>query len=136
MSADFSAIIVAKYIPVLGTLVLIGAIVQLLLGFQVAADVPGLRDLHMGIGIVGLILVVVLTGLAFKVKTSTIYSKITMTILTVGVLLQNALGFQILSGAEAMVVSHEATGFLIALLALLTGGITFWNANRQVQVTT
>jgi hypothetical protein len=129
------AIIVAKYIPILGTLVLIGGIIQLVLGFQVAAEVQGLRDVHMGIGVLGLVLILVLTALAFKAKTSAIYSKITMTILTIAVLMQVVFGFQILSGTEAMVVSHEATGFLIVLLSLLTGGITFWSAKRQVRTT-
>lgn len=124
----------AKYTPILGTLVLIGAIIQLFLGFQVAADVLSLRDMHMGVGILGLILVIALTVLAFKAKTSTIYSRITMTILTIIVLLQIVLGFQVLSGVEAMVVSHEETGFLIVLLALLTGGVTFWSAKKQAHV--
>ena len=127
------AIIVAKYIPILGTLVLIGGIIQLILGFQVAAEVQGLRDVHMGMGVLGLVLIFALTALAFKAKRSAIYSKITMTILTVVVLMQVFLGFQILSGAEAMVVSHEATGFLIVLLSLLTGGITFSSAKRRVR---
>lgn len=105
----------------------------MVLGFQVAAEVQGLRDVHMGIGVLGLVLILVLTALAFKAKTSAIYSKITMTILTIVVLMQVVFGFQILSGAEAMVVSHEATGFLIVLLSLLTGGITFWSAKRQVR---
>jgi len=129
------AIIVAKYIPILGTLVLIGGIIQLVLGFQVAAEAQGLRDVHMGIGLLGLVLILVLTALAFKAKTSAIYSKITMTILTIVVLMQVVFGFQILSGAEAMVVSHQATGFLIVLLSLLTGGITFSSAKRQVCTT-
>jgi hypothetical protein len=49
--------------------------------------------------------------------------------------MQVVFGFQILSGAEAMVVSHEATGFLIVLLSLLTGGITFWNSKKQIHAT-
>ena len=122
----------AKFVPLLGTLVLIGVVVQVILGFQVAADVPGLRDPHMAIGILGLILVLVLAGFAFKSKTSTIYSKVTMSVMTVVVILQVVLGFQVLSGAEMLVTSHEMTGFLLLLLALLTGGITFWNSKKQL----
>ena len=125
----------SKYVPILGTIVLIGVVVQVILGFQVAADVPGFRDSHMGIGILGLILVLVLAGFAFKSKTSTIYSKVTMTVMAAVVVLQVELGFQVLAGAEMLVTSHEMTGFLAALLALLTGGITFWNSKKQIHVT-
>jgi len=123
----------AKYVPLLGTLVLIGRVVQVILGSQGASDVSGLRDMHMTVGIVGLILVVILAGLAFKVKTSTMYSKAAMSVLTVVVIVQVGLGFQVLSGAEMLVTSHEATGFLAVLLALLTGGITFWNSRKTTR---
>jgi hypothetical protein len=52
-------------------------------------------------------------------------------VLTVVVLLQIALGFQLLNDAEAMVPSHEMNGFLIVVLALVTGGITSMGARRQ-----
>lgn len=121
-----------KMVPILGTLVLIGAIVQILLGFQVAADVQGLRGLHMGLGVLGLALILALVALAFRAKSGTIYSKITMPVLAIIALLQLAMGFQLLYGQEAFVVSHEANGFLILLLSLLTGGITFWSSKKQV----
>jgi len=56
----------AKLVPILGTIVLIGAIFQVVLGFQVAADIQGLLDIHMGIGIFGLILVVALAFLRLE----------------------------------------------------------------------
>lgn len=122
-----------RYVPILGTAVLIGAIIQLFLGFQVSADVLSLRDIHMGVGILGVILVIALTVLAFRAKPPVIYPKITMTILTVLVIIQVGLGFQLLSGVEAMIVFHEVAGFLIVLLALLTGGITFMSAKKQAR---
>lgn len=120
-----------KPIPVLGTLVLIGSIIQVVFGFQVAGGAQGLRDTHMLIGTVGLVLVIALAIIAFRVKTATIYSKATMTILVIVVLVQVIMGFQILGGAQALVVSHEANGFLIVILSLLTGGITFWGAKKR-----
>ena len=119
-----------KLVPILGTIVLIGAILQVILGFQVAADVQGLRDIHMGIGIIGLVLVVALAVLAFRAKTGIVYSKITMTILTIIVVLQVLLGFQLSQGADVMLMSHEATAFVIVLLALVTGGMTYWSSTR------
>lgn len=127
------ALMMAKYVPALGTVVLVGVVVQVILGFQVAADVPGLREPHMGIGILGLILVFVLAGFAFKSKTSTLYSKIAMTLMTLVVIFQVVLGFQVLSGAEVLVTTHEMIGFVAVLLALLTGGITFWNSKKTVR---
>ena len=119
-----------KLVPVLGTIVLIGAIFQVFLGFQVAADIQGLRDIHMGIGIFGLVLVMALAAMAFRTKTGLVYSKVTMMILTIVVVLQVFLGFQLLQGADALLKGHEATAFVIVLLSLLTGGMTFWNGTR------
>ena len=120
-----------KLVPVLGTLVLLGAIVQVVFGFQVAARVETLRMPHIAFGLIGLILVIALAAIAFRTKTSTLYSKITISILTIVVLLQVVLGFQLLSGAKAMLVSHEANGFLVVLLSLVMGGITSMSARKQ-----
>jgi hypothetical protein len=122
-----------KLVPVLGTLVLIGGIVQVVLGFQLAADSEAFRGFHILFGIAGLILVLVLTAIAFKTKTASAYSKLTITILTIVVLVQAGMGFQLLGGAEGLVLSHEANGFVIIILSLLMGGITFWSAKRQIR---
>jgi hypothetical protein len=129
-------VFLVKPVPVLGTIVLIGAIFQVVLGFQVAADVQGLRDIHMGIGIVGLVLVVALAVLAFRAKTGIVYSKVTMTVLTIIVALQIFLGFQLSQGADVLLMSHEATAFAIVLLSLLTGGMTFWSGTRLARTHT
>lgn len=126
-------VLVVKAVPILGTLVLLGAIIQVALGFQVAGDSEALRGIHMLFGIVGMMLVVALTAIAFRAKTATVYSKITMTIVTIVVLVQVATGFQLLGGAEELVLSHEANGFVIVILSLLMGGITFWSAKRQIK---
>ena len=124
-------ILIVKLVPVLGTVVLIGAVVQVFLGYQVAGGSPGLRDTHMLIGIIGLVLVVALAGIPFRAKTGTIYSKVTMVVLAIIVLIQVIMGFQILGGGEALVTSHQATGFLIVILSLIMGGISFGRAKRQ-----
>jgi hypothetical protein len=125
-----------RLVPILGTIVLLGAIAQVILGFQVAADVQGLRAIHMGIGILGLVLVVGLAAIAFRAEAGIVYSKVTMTILTIIVVVQVALGFELLQGADALLISHEAGAFLIMALALLTGGITFWHGTRKTTVKT
>lgn len=122
-----------KPIPILGTVVLIGAVLQVILGFEAANDVEAVRGIHILFGIVGLVLVLILTVIAYKAKAATIYSKLTITLLTIVILAQVVLGFQLLNGAEALVVSHEANGFVIVILSLLTGGITFWSAKRQIR---
>jgi hypothetical protein len=114
-----------KLVPILGTIVLLGAILQVFMGFQVAADVQGLRDIHMGVGILGLVLVMGLAVLAFKAKVGVVYSKITMTILVIIVLLQIIIGFALLQQNDALLFSHEVNAFLIVALSLLTGGVTF-----------
>ena len=121
-----------KIAPILGTLVLVGAVIQVLIGFQVAADVASLRGIHMLFGIMGLALVIALVAIAFRAKTATIHSKITIVVLALIVLGQVYLGFQLLGGAETLVPSHEATAFGVVLLSLVMGGITFWSSRHQV----
>jgi hypothetical protein len=125
-------LILVKFVPILGTIVLLGAIVQVLLGFQVAADVQGLRDIHVGVGILGLVLVMGLTVLAFRA--GVVYSKITMTILVIIVLVQIIMGFELLRGNDALLFSHEANAFLIVALSLLTGGVTFWSGMKRTRI--
>jgi hypothetical protein len=122
-----------KPVPVLGTVVLVGAVVQLILGFVVAGGMDSLVGVHILFGIVGMALVIALLVIAFRTKTATLYSKLTMIILTIVVLAQAGLGLQLFSGAESLALSHEANGFVVVILSLLTGGITFWSSKRKVK---
>jgi hypothetical protein len=126
-------VVLVKLVPIIGTIVLLGAIVQVFLGFQVAADVQGLRDIHMGVGFFGFVLVMGLAVLAFRARTGVVYSKITMTILVMIVLVQIIMGFALLQQNDALLFSHEANAFLIVALSLLTGGVTFWSGKRRTQ---
>jgi hypothetical protein len=114
-------------------MVLVGAVIQLILGFAVAGGMDALVGVHMLIGIAGLVLVIALAAIAFKAKTATLYSKITITLLVIVVLAQVGLGLQLFNGAESLAVSHEANGFVVIILALLMGGITFWSAKRKIE---
>lgn len=116
--------------PVLGTLVLLGAIVQVILGLQVAAKFEILKGPHIAFGLIGLILVIALAVIAFRTKTSTLYSKITISVLAIVVLLQVTLGFELLSGAGALEMFHQLNGFLVVLLSLVMGGITSMSTRR------
>jgi len=86
---------------------------------------------HVLIGILGLVIIIVLAVMAFRVTTATIYSKLIITILTIVVLLQVGLGFQLLQGADAMISSHEANGFLILILAVAMGAVTMQSARKR-----
>jgi len=123
-----------KTVPVLGTIVLVGAVIQLILGFVVAGGMDSLVGIHMVFGVLGLILVIALAAIAFRTKTATLYSKIAITILTLVVIAQVGLGVQLLNGADELAVSHEANGVVIIIFSLLMGGITFWSARRKVKV--
>ena len=90
----------------------------------------------MAIGIFDLVLVVALAVLAFRARSRIAYSKITMTVLTIIVVLQVFLGFQLSQGADVMLMSHEATVFAIVLLALVTGGMTYWSSTRLTRTHT
>ena len=120
-----------KFVPVLGTLILIGVIVQIILGFQVSAGADELIGAHMLIGVIGLVLVLVLTAVAFRSKTSTIYSKFIMIILALAVLGQIGLGLQLLNGADVLAISHQANAFIILGLSLLVGAVTMMAAKKQ-----
>lgn len=122
-----------KLVPILGTVVLVGVIVQIVAGLQITgAGVDSYIGPHILIGVLGLVLVVILAITAFRVKTSTFYSKLIITILTIVVLLQVGLGLQLLQGDETMIVSHEANGFLVLLLTLIMGTVTMLSEKTYV----
>jgi heme A synthase len=89
-----------------------------------------LRGVHALIGIVGLVLVLVLTVIAVRAKAPNSI-KISMIVLLILVFVQVGLGMELLGGADALGMSHEANGILIVLLSLLTGGLTMQNARHQ-----
>ena len=120
-----------KTVPILGTLVLLGAIVQVVFGFQVAAHSEILRLPHITLGLIGFILVIALAAIAFRTKTSTLYSKIAISILAIVVLLQVALGFLLLNGTKGMLAYHETNGLLIITVSLVMGGITSMTARKH-----
>jgi len=62
------------------------------------------------------------------------YSRITIAVLVIAVLVQVGMEFVLLGGGESMVIPHEMNGFLVVILSLLTGGITFTSAKRQAQL--
>ncbi len=121
-----------KLAPLLGTVALVGVIVQVILGLEITgAGVDSLTMPHVLIGVLGLIIIIVLAITAFRAKTATIYSKLIITILTILILLQVGLGFQLLQGADAMIPSHEANGFLILILTVAMGAVTMQTARKH-----
>ena len=121
-----------KLAPLLGTVALVGVIVQVILGLEITgAGVDSLTMPHVLIGVLGLIIIIVLAVTAFHAKTTTIYSKLIITILTILILLQVGLGFQLLQGADAMIPSHEANGFLILILTVAMGAVTMQTARKH-----
>ena len=121
-----------KLAPLLGTVALVGVIVQVILGLEITgAGVDSLTMPHVLIGVLGLVIIIVLAVTAFRAKTATIYSKLIITILTVLILLQVGLGFQLLQGADAMIPSHEANGFLILILTIAMGAVTMQTAKKH-----
>ncbi|HMK83414.1 MAG TPA: hypothetical protein VK503_06830 [Candidatus Bathyarchaeia archaeon] len=123
---------IVKIVPILGTIVLLGVIVQLVLGFQIAdAGARNLITPHLMIGILGLALVAILTIVSFRAASATIHSKLMMTVLTILVLVQVFVGFQLLRGFESYVVLHESIGLLVLILALVTGIVTMRSAKKR-----
>jgi len=121
-----------KLAPLLGTVALVGVIVQVILGLEITgAGVDSLTMPHVLIGVLGLVIIIVLAVTAFRAKTATIYSKLIITILTILILLQVGLGFQLLQGADAMIPSHEANGFLILILTVAMGAVTMQTARKH-----
>ena len=121
-----------KPVPILGTIVLIGVVCQILLGLQITgAGADYLIGPHILIGVLGLILVIVLAVTAFRAKGAKVYSKLVITILTIVVIIQVGLGFELLQGAESMIVSHEINAFLILLLTVAMGAVTMLSARKS-----
>ena len=125
-----------KFAPVLGSLVLFGVIIQIILGFQISAGADDLIGAHLLIGVIGLVLVVTLTALAFRERSAPSYAKLIMIILLLVVLAQVGLGFQLLNGGDTLTISHEANAFVILILSLLMGAATMKAAKKQIQTTT
>lgn len=126
-----------KLAPLLGTVALVGVIVQVIVGLEITgAGVDSFIMPHVIIGILGLVIIIVLAVTAFRAKMATIYSKLIITILTILILLQVGLGFQLLQGADAMITSHEANGFLILILTLAMGTVTMASARKRPQPNT
>jgi hypothetical protein len=111
---------VTRSILIPGILALIGSIIQVLLGFLVAAGVTGWRIVHVGMGVLGPFSVLVLTGFALKAKSSSVPSRLLVIALMVIVMTQVYIGLQILAGADALAMLHEVTGLLIVLLLTIT----------------
>jgi len=106
--------------------------VQVILGLEITgAGVDSFIMPHVLIGVLGLVIIIVLAIMAFRVKTATLYSKLIITILTIVVLLQVGLGFRLLQGVDAMIPSHEANGFLILILTVVMGAVTMQSARRR-----
>ena len=123
-----------KLAPLLGTVALVGVIVQVIIGLEITgAGVDSLTMPHVLIGILGLVIIIVLAVTAFRTKTATIYSKLIITILTLVILLQVGMGFQLLQGADEMIISHEANGFLILILTIAMGAVTMASARKRPQ---
>jgi len=120
-----------KPVPALGTVVLIGAVIQVILGFQVANAPEALLWVHISVGLVGLGLAIALALIAFRSRTATILSRAVMVILVLLVLLQVAFGFQILGGTETLTILHQGNGFLIVIVSLVMGAITFRAARSR-----
>ena len=121
-----------KLAPFLGTVALVGVIVQVILGLEITgAGLDNFIMPHVLIGVLGIVLIIVLAITAFRSKTSTLHSKLIIMILTVLVLLQVSLGWQLLQGSDAMITSHEANGFLILILTLAMGAVTMQNARKR-----
>jgi len=121
-----------KLAPLLGTVALVGVIVQVILGLEITgAGVDNLIMPHVLIGVLGLIIIVVLAITAFRAKTATIYSKLIITILTIVVLLQVGLRFQLLQGVDGMITSHESNGFLNLILTVAMGAVTMQTARKH-----
>ena len=121
-----------KLAPLLGTVALVGVIVQVILGLEITgAGIDSLIMPHVLIGVLGLVIIIVLAIMAFRMKTATIYSKLIILVLSIVVLLQVGLGFQLLQGADAMIISHEANGFLILILTIVMGAVTMQTARKH-----
>jgi hypothetical protein len=106
---------IASVILISGTLVMVGSIGQLILGFLVGGGVTSLRTIHQGIGVLGLFSVLILTGLILKVESLSVSLKLFAVALTVILIAQVYVGFEILGGAESLVVAHEVNGLLVVV---------------------
>lgn len=116
-----------KLFPILGGLILLGVLVQIVLGFAVERGTAGLSGIHASIGIAGLALVLLATALAWMRRTTAPLPNILlMAIVLVVVVVQVGLGLSMLFGSatDILIASHEGTAFLILALVIVEAFLT------------
>ncbi|MBM3898216.1 MAG: hypothetical protein FJ358_06825 [Thaumarchaeota archaeon] len=108
-----------KIVPVLGASVLLGLIVQIIIGF-----IGGIySSLHTFLGFAGIAFAVLFVVIALRSKKATKTSRITMLVFLALVLSQTYLGFTVLT-TNTLRTSHLYTAFTILIVAIAAAGIT------------
>ena len=113
-----------RIIPVIGGLVILGVVVQLLLGYSLGSA-SYLRNLHTILGIIGLTVIAGLAALAITRGTASNASRIVMALLTLFVASQVWLGVQRLGGGSYLAASHQYTGLVILGLVTIQAFISY-----------
>jgi hypothetical protein len=108
-----------KIVPVLGALVLLGLIVQIIIGFIGETY----SSIHTILGFAGAAVAILFVIVALKSKTATKVSKTIMFVFLVLVLSQTYLGFTVMT-TDTLRTSHLYTAFTILIVALAAAGIT------------
>ena len=112
-----------KLVPILGAAVIVGLLLQIYLGFSASGGAIS-QSIHVGIGLVGLAIAIAFVALAFRSKSATMASKVTMVVFLVLVLAQTYLGFSVMTGASRFTTFHTLTGIGVLVVALVAAGIT------------
>lgn len=118
-----------KLVGIIGTLIFLGIIVQIALGYLVATNKSYL-SIHIGIGIIGLILIGY--ELFYALKSNKQSVKILNSIALLLVLIQIGIGSSMIENeSEFLSIVHQANAYILLIVIGIIGYLTFTAARKE-----
>lgn len=118
-----------KLVGIIGTLIFLGIIIQIALGYLVAANKSYL-PIHIGIGIIGLILIGY--ELFYALKSNKQNVKILNSIALLLVLIQIGIGSSMIENeSEPLNIAHQANAYILLIVIGIIGYLTFTAARKE-----
>jgi len=123
-----------KLVGIIGTLIFLGIIIQIALGYFVAINRSYL-PIHIGIGIIGLILIGY--ELFYALKSNKQSVKILNTIALLLVLIQIGVGSSMIEReSEILSMTHQTNAYILLIVIGIIGYLTFTAARKEKTTST
>jgi|GEM_PF-874680 heme A synthase len=118
-----------KLVGIIGTLIFLGIIIQIPLGYIVATN-RNYLPIHIGIGILGLILIGY--ELFYALKSNKQSVKILNSLALLLVLIQIGIGSNMIENdSETLSIAHQANAYILLIIIGVIGYLTFSTARKE-----